>query len=90
LSWETQGRLPNFSRIVVLLTRLSSYSLRARSLSVVSTLLGPQLALMILGAALATLFGPFGNPDGYEALVTGMTFVSATGFIWPTRPDPRS
>jgi uncharacterized membrane protein YoaK (UPF0700 family) len=43
----------------------------------VSTLLGAQLALMILGAAFATLFGPFGNPDDYEALVTGMIFVSA-------------
>jgi uncharacterized membrane protein YoaK (UPF0700 family) len=68
--------LPVFG-MVVLLARLSSYSLRARSLPVVSTLLGAQLALLILGAVLVSLFGPFGNPDGYDAVVTGMIFVSA-------------
>jgi uncharacterized membrane protein YoaK (UPF0700 family) len=68
--------LPVFC-LVVLLTRLSSYSLRARSFPVMGTLLAAQLALMIVGATLATLFGPFGNADDYEALVTGMLFVSA-------------
>jgi uncharacterized membrane protein YoaK (UPF0700 family) len=68
--------LPVFC-IVVLLVRLSSYGLRARSLPVMSTLLAVQLALMILGAALATLFGPFANADGYAALVTGMILVAA-------------
>lgn len=68
--------LPIFC-IVVLLARLSSYSLRARSLPVLSTLLAAQLALMILGAALATWFGPFANADGYAALATGMILVAA-------------
>src|SRR6266446_3769562 len=68
--------LPVFC-IVVILARLSSYGLRARSLPVMSTLLAVQLALMILGAVLATLFGPFANADGYAALVTGMTLVAA-------------
>jgi uncharacterized membrane protein YoaK (UPF0700 family) len=68
--------LPVFC-IVVILVRLSSYGLRARSLPVMSTLLAVQLALMILGAVLATLFGPFANADGYAALLTGMTLVAA-------------
>jgi len=68
--------LPVFC-IVVILVRLSSYRLRARSFPVMSTLLAVQLALMILGAVLATLFGPFANADGYAALLTGMTLVAA-------------
>src|SRR6266853_396234 len=68
--------LPVFC-IVVILARLSSYGLRARSLPVMSTLLAVQLALMILGAVLATLFGPFAYADRYAALVTGMTLVAA-------------
>ena len=32
---------------------------------------------MILGAVLASLFGPFDNADGYVALLTGMTLVAA-------------
>ena len=68
--------LPVFC-VVVLLARLASYGLRARSLPVMSTLLAAQLALMILGAVLATLFGPFASADGYVALVTGMTLVAA-------------
>lgn len=68
--------LPVFC-IVVLVARLSSYGLRARSLPVLSTLLTAQLALTILGAALATLFGPFANADGYAALLTGMMLVGA-------------
>jgi uncharacterized membrane protein YoaK (UPF0700 family) len=68
--------LPVFC-IIVLLARLASHSLRARSLPVMSTLLAAQLALMILGATLATLFGPFANADGYVALATGMILVAA-------------
>src|SRR5271155_1054347 len=67
--------LPVFC-LVVLLARLSAHSLRARSRPVMGTLLAAQLALMVLGAALATLFGPFANADGYAALVTGMVFVA--------------
>ena len=68
--------LPVFC-VVVLLARLSSYGLRARALPVMSTLLAAQLALMILAAVLATLFGPFASADGYAALVTGMILVAA-------------
>jgi uncharacterized membrane protein YoaK (UPF0700 family) len=68
--------LPVFC-IVVLIARLSSYTLRARSLPVMSTLLTAQLALMILGAGIATRFGPFANADGYAALMTGLILVAA-------------
>jgi uncharacterized membrane protein YoaK (UPF0700 family) len=68
--------LPVFC-IVVLLARLASYLLRARSLRVMSTLLATQLALMVLGAVLATWFGPFASADGPAALVTGMILVAA-------------
>jgi uncharacterized membrane protein YoaK (UPF0700 family) len=68
--------LPVFC-IVVISVRLVSYILRARSRPVANTLLAAQLALMALGALLATYFGPFTNPDGYAALATGMTLVAA-------------
>ena len=32
---------------------------------------------MILGAGLATLFGPFSNADGYAAVLTGLVLVAA-------------
>jgi uncharacterized membrane protein YoaK (UPF0700 family) len=68
--------LPVFC-VVVLLARLSSHGLRARALPVMSTLLAAQLALTILGAALATWFGPFASADGSAAVVTGMILVAA-------------
>jgi len=39
-------------------------------------LLAVQLALSILGAGLATSFGPFENADGYTAVLTGMILVA--------------
>ena len=60
----------------MLLARVSSHGLRARSLPVLSTLLAVQLVLSIVGAALATLFGPFENADGYAAVLTGMILVA--------------
>jgi len=68
--------LPVFC-ILVLLARLCSYALRARSRPVMGTLLAGQLALMILAATLATSFGPFANADGYAALATGLILVAA-------------
>src|SRR5438876_9035221 len=59
--------LPVFC-IVVLLARFSSHGLRVRSRPILSTLLLAQLLLSILGALLATSFGPFDNADGYVAL----------------------
>ena len=67
--------LPVFC-IVVLLARFSSHGLRTRSRPVLSTLLAVQLALSILGAGLATSFGPFENADGYTAVLTGMILVA--------------
>ena len=67
--------LPVFC-IVVLLARFSSHGLRVRSRPILSTLLLAQLLLSILGALLATSFGPFDNADGYVALLTGMILVA--------------
>jgi uncharacterized membrane protein YoaK (UPF0700 family) len=68
--------LPVFC-IVVIAVRLFSYWLQAHARPVASTLLATQLLLMILGALLATSFGPFASADGYAALATGMTLVAA-------------
>jgi uncharacterized membrane protein YoaK (UPF0700 family) len=68
--------LPVFC-VVVIGARLVSQGLRGHSRPVMSTLLAAQLALTILGAVLATWFGPFANADGVAALGTGMTFVAA-------------
>jgi len=68
--------LPVFCAVVIGV-RLVSYILRAHSRPVASTLLAAQLALMVLGAILATYFGPFTYADGYAALATGMTLVAA-------------
>src|SRR6204780_1011639 len=59
--------LPVFC-IVVIAVRLFSYRLRARSRPVASTLLATQLLLTIIGALLATSFGPFASADGFAAL----------------------
>jgi uncharacterized membrane protein YoaK (UPF0700 family) len=68
--------LPVFC-VVVVAVRLFAYALRARSRPVAGTLLATQLLLTILGALLATSFGPFSSADGYAALATGMTLVAA-------------
>jgi uncharacterized membrane protein YoaK (UPF0700 family) len=68
--------LPVFC-VVVTAARLLAYALRARARPVTSALLTIQLALTILGAILATSYGPFANADGLAALATGMTFVAA-------------
>ena len=68
--------LPVFC-VVVTAVRLLAYALRARARPVTSTLLALQLALTILGALLATSYGPFANADGLAALATGMTLVAA-------------
>jgi uncharacterized membrane protein YoaK (UPF0700 family) len=68
--------LPVFCGVVIAV-RLASSALRGRSRPVMSTLMATQLALTILGAVLATSFGPFVNADGYAAVITGMTFVAA-------------
>jgi len=68
--------LPVFC-LVVVGARLVSHVLRTRSQPEAKTLLAAQFALMVLGALLATYYGPFTNSDAYPALATGMTLVAA-------------
>jgi uncharacterized membrane protein YoaK (UPF0700 family) len=68
--------LPVFC-LVVLAVQLFAHGLRAHSRPVARSLLAMQLSLMILGALLATAFGPFASADGWAALATGMTLVAA-------------
>lgn len=68
--------LPVFC-LVVLAVQLLAHGLRARSRPVARALLATQLSLMVLGALLASAFGPFAGADGWAALATGMTLVAA-------------
>jgi uncharacterized membrane protein YoaK (UPF0700 family) len=72
--------LPMFC-IVVMATRLLSVGLAARrpgtGMPALRALLGIKVALLILGAALAIGLGPFESGDGWPALLTGMTLVTA-------------
>ncbi|WP_114241086.1 YoaK family protein [Dyella sp. C9] len=68
--------LPVFC-LVVMGARLLRYRLMAKGRSVVSNLLLIKLALFIVAAVLALYHGPFGQGDSWQAVVTGMTLVSA-------------
>jgi uncharacterized membrane protein YoaK (UPF0700 family) len=68
--------LPVFC-VAVILARFLAHGLRSRSLPVMRTLLALQVALMTLGALLASWLGPFANADGFAALATGMILVAA-------------
>ncbi|HEV7985960.1 MAG TPA: YoaK family protein [Steroidobacteraceae bacterium] len=68
--------LPMFCA-VVLTTRLLSNALPAGPWPALRTLLGVMLLLLITGAYLAIRLGPFHSGDGWQALVTGMTLVTA-------------
>jgi uncharacterized membrane protein YoaK (UPF0700 family) len=68
--------LPVFS-VVVLATRFLSQGLPARGLPVARTVLTLMLVLLIAGSGLAVGLGPFADGDSWQALVTGMTLVSA-------------
>jgi uncharacterized membrane protein YoaK (UPF0700 family) len=46
-------------------------------LPVLRTMLAMKLVLLILGATLAVRLGPFTNGDGWPAVATGLTLVSA-------------
>jgi uncharacterized membrane protein YoaK (UPF0700 family) len=65
--------LPMFC-IVVMATRLLNASLGASALR---SLVGIKVGLLLLGAALAICLGPFDSGDGWPALITGMTLVTA-------------
>jgi len=68
--------LPMFC-LVVMAVRLLSVALVAKNLPALRTILGLKVALLTLGAALAIVFGPFDNGDGWAALLTGMSLVAA-------------
>jgi uncharacterized membrane protein YoaK (UPF0700 family) len=68
--------LPMFC-IMVIATRLLSFALSNTKLPVLRTVLGLNVALLLVGGALAVYLGPFNNGDGMPALLTGMTLVSA-------------
>jgi uncharacterized membrane protein YoaK (UPF0700 family) len=68
--------LPMFC-IVVLLSRLLAFRLKALRWPVFRSLVRLQVLLLIACAGLATWLGPFDDPDGWPALVMGMTLVAA-------------
>jgi uncharacterized membrane protein YoaK (UPF0700 family) len=68
--------LPVFC-VVVVGVRLLSVVLVAKQLPALRTILGFQVALLIVGAALAIGLGPFDSGDGWAAVFTGMTLVAA-------------
>jgi len=68
--------LPMFC-VVVMAVRLLSVALVAKNLPALRTILGLKVTLLTLGAALAIVFGPFDNGDGWAALLTGMSLVAA-------------
>jgi uncharacterized membrane protein YoaK (UPF0700 family) len=68
--------LPVFC-IVVIATRLLSSALLRSERPALNYLLGLKVILLVAGAALAIHFGPFGNGDAWQAVVTGMVLVAA-------------
>ena len=68
--------LPVFC-VVVIVVRLLGSSLSTRLRPVFETMLGLEIILLGLGAALAIRFGPFHDGDSWQAIVTGMVLVAA-------------
>jgi uncharacterized membrane protein YoaK (UPF0700 family) len=62
---------------VVMAVRLISVALAASRLPGLRTILGLKVALLFLGSGLAIGLGPFESGDGWAAVLTGMTLVSA-------------
>ena len=62
---------------VIMATRLAFTSRVAPTKPVLPGVLNLKLALLSVGAVLAVTLGPFKQADGWAAIVTGMTFVSA-------------
>jgi uncharacterized membrane protein YoaK (UPF0700 family) len=63
--------------IGVISAGLIGHALRRRGRPALPILLASQTALLAIAAALAISLGPFANGDGWSALLTGMTLVSA-------------
>ena len=68
--------LPMFC-VVVLLSRLLAFLLRALRWPVFGSLVRLQVLLLVVCAGLAAWLGPFDDPDGWPALLMGMTLVAA-------------
>lgn len=68
--------LPVFC-VVIVLTRMISFSLPSFGLPILRTMLAVKLLLLMLGAFLAIYYGPFPEGDTLPAIVTGMVLVSA-------------
>jgi len=68
--------LPTFCAVIIV-TRWLSQGLPRRGLPILRIILSLKVVLLAAAAALAIHFGPFSNGDSGEALVTGMTLVSA-------------
>ncbi len=68
--------LPVFC-VAVLAIRLASQRTAGLQSSVLPLMLTLKLLLLIVGALLAIRLGPFTDGDGWQAMVTGMTFVAA-------------
>ena len=68
--------LPMFC-VVVLLSRLLAFRLKAAGRPVFRSLLRVQFVLLIGAAVLAVWQGPFNNPDGGPALAMGLILIAA-------------
>jgi len=68
--------LPVFCAVVIAI-RLLDTLLSQQRRPVLETLLVVQVALLIVGAALAITLSPFHDIDGWRAVLTGMVLVSA-------------
>ncbi|TXH82890.1 MAG: DUF1275 domain-containing protein [Rhizobium sp.] len=68
--------LPVFC-IVVILARLLGGDLTRRSLPTLQIILTIKFVLLVIAAILAMRFGPFGDGDSWQAILTGMTLVAA-------------
>jgi uncharacterized membrane protein YoaK (UPF0700 family) len=68
--------LPMFC-VVVLLSRLLAYRLKAWGRPVFGTLVVLQILLLIACAGLAAWAGPFDDPNAWPALLMGMTLIAA-------------
>jgi uncharacterized membrane protein YoaK (UPF0700 family) len=67
--------LPTFCAVVIL-ARLLRYRLVDGGKPVFRTLLAIQLALLVLGGAVAIVFGPFGRNDPQLAMLAGLSMVA--------------
>ncbi len=68
--------LPVFC-VVVILARLIGGDLSRRNLPTLQIILTLKLLLLAVAAILAMRFGPFGDGDGWQAILTGMILVAA-------------